>query len=302
LRLASEELRAALANIVRRAVEQGWVDEGRAMRWLEKLERGVVAWEGKKFMVRLSGSGALEVRFRSTSRKSVEEVVREFKAMGLVEDKHFAVRWSGEGGRVSLLAEGVRRLAWVSTHGEGEQRRRAEKFLKFLEEKAKAKGAEVLRKLEALVEEGRGRGALRLVGLEKDGVKVLDVKTEERGDKLYVTIRAEIDGVEEEYKITFYRERDGIRYLRFYVKGGEAVARAVKLVEVLTGERPSARGDARRQDDDQRIRETHRRPCAVRRAERGDREVEQPINIPTSRVACRMNSTAGKGPRRRGST
>jgi len=88
------------------------------------------------------------------------------------------------------------------------------------------------------VEEGRGRGALRLVGLERDGVKVLDVKTEERDSKLYVTIRAEIDGAAREYKITFYRERRGMRYLRFYVRGEEAVTRAVKLVEVLTGERP----------------------------------------------------------------
>ncbi len=42
----------------------------------------------------------------------------------------------------------------------------------------------------------------------------------------------------EEYKITFYRERGGARRLQFYVRGGEAVARAVKLVEVLTGEKP----------------------------------------------------------------
>jgi hypothetical protein len=237
---ASEELRDALANIVRRAVEHGWVDEEKARRWLEKLEGGVVAWEGKKFMVGLTGSGALVVRFRSTSRESVEDVVREFKAMGLEEGVHFAVRWSEGLGRVSLLAEGVRRLKWVSTHGEGEQRRRAAEFLKFLEERAKAKGAEVLRKLEALVEEGRSRGVLRLVGLERDGVKVLDVKTEEKGDKLYVTIRAEVDGAAGEYKITFYRERRGIRYLRFYVRGEEAVARAVKLIEVLTGERPIA--------------------------------------------------------------
>jgi hypothetical protein len=40
----------------------------------------------------------------------------------------------------------------------------------------------------------------------------------------------------EEYKITFYRERDGARRLQFYVRGG--AARAVKLVEVLTGEKP----------------------------------------------------------------
>jgi hypothetical protein len=235
-----EELRKALAEIVRKAVERRWVDASKAEGWLEKLEGGVAAWEGKKFMVGLTGSGALVVRFRSTSRESVEEVAREFKAMGLEEGIHFAVRWSEGLGRVSLLAEGVRRLAWVSIHGEEEQKQRAAEFLKFLEEKAKAKGAEVLKKLEALVEEGRGRGVLRLVGLEKDGVKVLDVKTEEKDGKLYVTLRAEVDGVAGEYKITLYRVRRGIRYLRFYVRGEDAVARAVKLIEVLTGERPIA--------------------------------------------------------------
>jgi len=199
----------------------------------------VAAREEKKFMVTLTGSGALVVRFHSTSRKSVEDVVREFKAMGLEEDVHFAVRWSGERGHVSLLAEGVRRLAWLSIHGEEGQRQRAEEFLKFLKARASAKGAEVLRKLEALLEEGRSRGALRLVGLEKDGVKVLDVKTEEKDNKLYVTIKAEVDGAVGEYKITFTRGRRGVRRLMFYVRGGEAVTRAVKLIEVLTGERPN---------------------------------------------------------------
>ncbi len=88
------------------------------------------------------------------------------------------------------------------------------------------------------MEEGRGRGALGLVGLERDGVKVLDVKTEEKDDKLYVTIRAEVDGAAGKYKITLYRGRRGVRYLRFYVRGEEAVSRAVKLIEVLTGEKP----------------------------------------------------------------
>ena len=81
---------------------------------------------------------------------------------------------------------------------------------------------------------------MRLVGLEKDGVKLLDVKTEEKDEKLYITLRAEVDGAAGEYKITFYRERSGARRLQFYVRGEEAVARAVKLVEVLTGERPIA--------------------------------------------------------------
>jgi hypothetical protein len=159
--------------------------------------------------------------------------------MGLVEGVHFSVRWSGGRGRVYPLAEGVRRLAWVSIHGEEGQRQRAAEFLKFLKARAGAKGAEVLKKLEALLEEGRSRGAFRLVGLDRDGVRVLDVKTEEKGDKLYVTIKAEVDGAAGQYKITFYRERSGARRLMFYVKGEEAVARAVKLVEVLTGERPS---------------------------------------------------------------
>jgi hypothetical protein len=232
-----KELREALAEIIKTARDNGWVDEKKARRWLVKLEKGMAAWEGKKFMVRLV-EGALVVRFSSTSRESLEEVSREFKAMGLVEGVHFTVKWSGGRGRVYLLAEGVRHLARVSEHGEGEQRRAAG-FLKFLEEKAKKRGDEVLRRLEALLEEGRSRGALRLVGLEKDGVKVLDVKTEEKDDKLYVTLRAEVDGAAGQYKITFYREGSGARRLMFYVRGGEAVARAVKLVEVLTGERPS---------------------------------------------------------------
>jgi hypothetical protein len=232
-----EELRKALAEIVKTARDNGWVDEKKARRWLEKLEKGVATWEGKKFSIRLV-EGALEVRFNPTSRESLEEVAREFKAMGLVEGVHFTVRWGGERGHVYLLAEGVRHLAWVSIHGEGEQRRAAG-FLKFLEEKAKKRGDEVLRKLEALLEEGRDRGALRLAGLEKDGVKVLDVKAEEKGDKLYVTIKAEVDGAAGEYRLTFTREKDGTRRLQFYVRGEEAVARAIKLIEVLTGERPS---------------------------------------------------------------
>ncbi len=231
------ELRDAVRKVAEEALKKDWVDEKKAERWLEKLERGVVTWEGKKFEVR-HASGTLIVSFSSTSRESLDEVAGEFKAMGLVEGVHFTVRWGGGRGRVYLLTEGVRRLAWVSIHGEEEQRQRAAEFLKFLEEKTKTKGGEVLRKLEALVEEGRGRGALRLVGLEKDGVKVLGVEAEERDDKLYITLRVEVDGAAGQYKLTFIREKDGTRRLQFYVRGEEAVARAVKLIEVLTGEKP----------------------------------------------------------------
>jgi len=89
-----KELRNAIAEIVEAARSNGWVDAGMAERWLERLGRGVVAWKGKKFEMRLA-RGALVVRFRSTSRESLEEVAGEFKATGLVEGVHFAVRWGG---------------------------------------------------------------------------------------------------------------------------------------------------------------------------------------------------------------
>jgi hypothetical protein len=113
-----EELRKALAEFVKTARDNDSVDEKKAKRWLEKLEKGMAAWEGKKFEMRLVG-GALEVNFNSTSRESLEEVAREFKAMGLEEGVHFTVKWGGERGFVSLLAEGVRRLAvGLDIHGE----------------------------------------------------------------------------------------------------------------------------------------------------------------------------------------
>ncbi len=84
----------------------------------------------------------------------------------------------------------------------------------------------------------------------------------------------------EEYKITFYRERGGAKRLMFYVRGGEAVTRAVKLVEVLTGEKPQVTeipdGKTRIRGSDKHIRD----PGPLRRAKRGDREVEQPVVSP----------------------
>jgi hypothetical protein len=71
-----KELRDALAEIVRAAVENGWVDAGQAERWLEKLERGLTLREGwPKYLVRLK-EGALMVRFGSTSPASVEREAR----------------------------------------------------------------------------------------------------------------------------------------------------------------------------------------------------------------------------------
>jgi hypothetical protein len=100
-----EELRKALAEIVKTARDNGWVDEKKARRWLEKLEKGTAAWEGKKFEMRLA-RGALVVRFRSTNRESVEEVADAFKAMGLEEGVHFTVKWSGGGALCTFWPRG----------------------------------------------------------------------------------------------------------------------------------------------------------------------------------------------------
>jgi Fe2+ transport system protein FeoA len=104
-----KELRDALAEIVRAAVENGWVDADKAERWLEKLERGRVLREGwPKYLVRLK-EGALMVRFGSTNPDSVEEEARRFREMGLVEGVHFSVKMpeGGRDGYVSILKEGL---------------------------------------------------------------------------------------------------------------------------------------------------------------------------------------------------
>ena len=41
-----EELRNAIAEFVIKAVENGWVDAGKAEGWLEELEKGRVLMEG----------------------------------------------------------------------------------------------------------------------------------------------------------------------------------------------------------------------------------------------------------------
>jgi putative protein kinase ArgK-like GTPase of G3E family len=62
-----EELRKALAEFVKTSRDNDSVDEKKAKRWLEKLEKGMAAWKGKKFEMRLV-EGALEVNFNSTRR------------------------------------------------------------------------------------------------------------------------------------------------------------------------------------------------------------------------------------------
>jgi Fe2+ transport system protein FeoA len=98
-----EELRKALAEIVKTALTRGWVDAGKARRWLEKLERGRVLREGwPKYGVWLTGSGALRVRFRSPNLDSIRRETQRLRGMGLVEGKHFTVKMP-EGGKAGYL-------------------------------------------------------------------------------------------------------------------------------------------------------------------------------------------------------
>jgi DNA-binding transcriptional ArsR family regulator len=125
-----EELRKALAEIVRKAVENGWVEAEKAERWLRKLERGRMLKEGwPKYEIGLA-KGALVVRFGSTSPASVEREAQRLRDMGLVEGVHFSVKMpeSGKKGYVSILKEGLERAAWLSVHGEEERQRAGGRF------------------------------------------------------------------------------------------------------------------------------------------------------------------------------
>ncbi len=80
-----KELRDALAEFVRKALARGWIDAGKAERWLKKLEEGLTLKEGwPKYLVRLK-DGTLMIRFSSTNPVSIEQVARQLREMGLEE-------------------------------------------------------------------------------------------------------------------------------------------------------------------------------------------------------------------------
>jgi hypothetical protein len=255
-----ERLRKALAEIVRRAVENGWVDEKKTERWLEKLEEGRVLMEGwPKYLVRLVRSGALDVRYRSTSRKNIEREAQRLENMGLEEGKHFSVKMPEEGrdGYVYIRREGLAHAAWLSVYGEREQRELAARFVEHILKRAEEAGKEVHEKAKKIIEEGMSRDSLTLKGLKKevevDGrrhvVKVIDgeaVEEDRNGRKLLrIRITAEVDGLKSDYTITFgRRSRDNEAVGRAYARGDapevrEADAeRFAAVVEALTGRKP----------------------------------------------------------------
>ncbi|PLC62285.1 hypothetical protein B7L68_07705 [Thermoproteus sp. CP80] len=270
-----KELRDALAEIVRKAVESGWVDKETADRWLDKLRSGITLREGwPRYKVGLTGGGALEVKYRSTSPNNIEREARRLRDMGLEEGRHFTVKMPEGGGEgyVSILREGLAYAAWLSARGEGGRQRLAAEFVEYILQRAREEGGAVYEKAEEVVARGRAVGSLRLAdvrGIEVDvGGKryVVDVlgggaqSEEGRSGRtlLRIAITAEVGRVEgehtivdrvvREYTITFGRygrnnKAMGFATARADAPGGrEADAeRFSALVEALTGKRPRVR-------------------------------------------------------------
>jgi len=248
-----EELRKALAEIVRRAVENGWVDADKAERWLEKLEGGLTLKEGwPKYEVGLTRSGALLVRFSSTNSGNIEREAQRLREMGLEEGRHFTVKMpeGGEKGYVSILREGLEHAAWLSVNGSGRQQELAADFVKYILKRAEEKGEKVYDKVRKIVEEGKAKGSLTLKGFEKEVevegrkhmVKVVGWSTEleeSRSGKLLLRIKitAEVGDVKSEYTITYGRyERNAAK--GFSTARAEDAERLAAVVKAITGKEP----------------------------------------------------------------
>ncbi len=264
-----EELRKALAEIVREAVARGWINADKAERWLEKLESGLTLKEGwPKYKVGPAGSGAFEVKFSSTNPNSIAREAQRLREVGLEEGRHFTVKMpeGGEAGYVYIRREGLAYAAWLSVHGSEDQRKLAAEFVNYILQRAEKAGKEVYEKVKDIVEEGMSRGSLTLKGLEKkvevNGkeyvVKIIDgdSKLEERhgGRKLLkIWIIAEVDGVRSEYTITYgrYSRNKAVGYA--YAKGDAPEVRKADaerfaaVVKALTGREPGVylRSDGR---------------------------------------------------------
>ena len=124
-----------------------------------------------KYLVRLSSSGSLEVRFRSPNPDSIEQEARRLREMELEEGVYFSAKMpeGGEEGYVSIFREGLAYAAWLSVYGSGEQQRWAAEFVKYILRRAEEEGEEVYEKASKIIEEGRARGSLTLKGFEGEG-------------------------------------------------------------------------------------------------------------------------------------
>jgi hypothetical protein len=254
-----KELRDALAEVVKKAMENGWVDAGRAELWLKKLGGGGVL-KRPKYYIRLV-EGALVVNYSSTNSGNIEREAQRLREMGLEEGVHFTVKMP-EGGRkgyVSILKRGLERAVWLSKYGSGEQQRLAAEFVDHILKRAMKRGGAVYEKAKKIVEKVKARGSLRLAGVRRAEVEVrgrtyvvkvvgLSAELEESQSgklRLRIRITAEVNGVLREYVITYGRYGKlnlvlGFARAKADTPGGrEADAeRLAAVIKALTGKKP----------------------------------------------------------------
>jgi hypothetical protein len=268
-----EELRKALAKVVREAATRGWIDAGKAEHWLKKLEGGLTLIEGwPKYLVRLDHHGSLEVRFASTNPDSIEQEAQRLENMGLKRDVHFSVKMPDErrDGYVYILKEGLAYIAWLSVNGSKTQRELAEKYVALILKRAEEAcgGMEpcaVYEKAKEIIEKGRAWSSLELENFEKEfEVNGKKYKVKVRGGEaveekqngktlLRIKIKVEVSYVEGEhvvrverdYTITYSRQGErsvamGYAHASVNAPGGrEADAeRLAAVIEALTGVKP----------------------------------------------------------------
>jgi hypothetical protein len=257
-----EELRKAIAEIVKTALARGWVDAGRAELWLKKLGGGGVL-KKPKYYIRLN-EGALVITYSSINPSNIEREAQRLRDMGLMEGVHFTVKMpkGGRKGYVSILRKGLERAVWLSKYGSGKQQRLAAEFVDHILKRAMMKGGAVYEKAKKIVEKVKARGSLRLAGLRRVEVEVrgrtyvvkvvgwsAELEESQSGKlRLRIKITAEVDGVLREYVITYGRYGKlnlvlGFAVARADAPGGrEADAeRLVAVIKALTGKEPLIR-------------------------------------------------------------
>ena len=212
--------REAIAKAVEEAARRGWIKGDTAERWAEKLRAGVTIAEDKpKFRIQITNKGGLDIVYMTTSVERLAQYAEELKGLGLEEGVHF-VRREPEGDkpdRLSITAEGVKKLAELASHAEDAERRlEAAGWVKHLLARAREGGGEAAEeKLRGLVEEGAARGVHTLAGLRREaegGRHLVEIRRAEawidENNNLKIRVEAVVDGVEVEREFTFFRDKN----------------------------------------------------------------------------------------------
>jgi len=156
LAAAREELRDAVAEVVKAAAAMGWVNREKAERWLRKLEGGRALREGwPKYNIQLAG-GSLVIRYTTTNPDNIRREAKRLRDMGLAEGFHFTVKMpkDGRAGYVLVRKDGLIYAAWLSTHGPEGRRRLAAEFVNYILQRAREEGMRVYEKALKAVKRG----------------------------------------------------------------------------------------------------------------------------------------------------